>query len=153
MRAIERAIIAVATALGAFTAAPSAACTLSTTGVSFGAYDQGSAPTDGVGTVEAACHPSEKGPTISFSTGSSGNFTTRRLTAGSLRLNYNLYTNAARNMVWGNGGGGSATVTMTTSSVTAGTRTFTRAIYGRIPAGQKPDPGVYTDTIVMTVTF
>ncbi len=130
-----------------------AACTLSATGVNFGTYDQGSAPTVGVGSIEAVCHPSDPAPTVSLSAGNSGSFTTRQLRSGSRSLGYNLYTDMSGSQVWGNGGGNSTTITLPRGNVSAGRRTSTATIYGRIPAGQKPFPGSYSDTIVMTITF
>jgi spore coat protein U-like protein len=72
---------------------------------------------------------------------------------GAETLDYDLYTSVARNIVWGNGSGGTATVTLTGGTVNAGNRTLTRTIYGRIPAGQAVAMGTYRDTIVVTIVF
>ncbi len=151
MRQTERISLLCGGLLAVLAASPSAACTLSATGVSFGTYDQGGAPTDGVGSIQAVCHPSDQAPTVSLSAGNSGSFATRQLRSGGHNLNYNLYSDGGQ--VWGNGGGNSSTVTLTNGTVHAGRRTFIRTIYGRIPAGQKPAAGSYSDTIVMTITF
>ncbi len=66
------------------------------------------------------------------------------------RLNYNLYTTAARDTIWGDGTTPTVTQTYTTSSGIALT-TFTA--YGSITAGQFATPGLYTDGITVTVTY
>lgn len=131
---------------------PAAACTVSTGGVAFGTYSTSNAsPTDSAGTLTLACHPSAS-PTISISAGDSGSFAPRRMRNGSFQLNYNLFTTAARTIVWGNGSGGTATVSPT-GSVSGGTRHFSVPVYGRIPAGQNAGAGSYADTLMVTVAF
>ena len=71
---------------------------------------------------------------------------------GTESLSYNLYADAARTTVWGDGIG-AASVTINPGSVTAGDRTLVRAIYGRIPAQQAVGFGTYNDTIMVTLTF
>lgn len=131
-----------------------AACTISTVGVAFGVYNSlGAAPDDGTGTVNAACHPSDQSPVVSLSAGLYGSYSTRRMSSGSDELDYNLYTDLNRAIVWGDGSAGSQSVTLTNGTVNAGTRRFTRTIYGQIPAGQQASFGSYTDTLMVTITF
>jgi len=131
-----------------------AACTISTVGVAFGAYNSLAAtPDDGTGTVEAACHPSDQSPIVEFGSGQSGTALARRMSGGTDMLDYNLYTDVNRTIVWGDGTSGSTAVTLTDGIVTSGTRRFSRTIYGRIPAGQQVGEGVYTDTLMVTITF
>lgn len=147
-------IAALAATLALLAPTPARACTVSATGVAFGAYDPTSpAPDDGTGTVSLACPPSVSAPVVSLGSGLSGLIGSRQMTSGSSNLSYNLYTNAARTLIWGNGLGGSLTVTLTGGTVSSGTRTFSRTVYGRIPAGQNVAAGTYSDTIVVTVTF
>jgi spore coat protein U-like protein len=155
MRPIDALRSAAALAAAAwFGAAPAAACTVSATGVAFGAYNPISpAPDDGTGSIVVVCHPNEHGPQVALSAGNSGSFAARNMRNGSTSLNYNLYTSAARNVVWGNGSGGSATVTLSGGTVNHGQRTFTRDIFGRVPTAQHVAAGVYTDLIMVTVTF
>jgi spore coat protein U-like protein len=84
---------------------------------------------------------------ISLSSGS-GTFAARSMTSGAYILSYNLYTTAARNVVWGNGAGAAATVGGTGSG-----STMNIAVYGRLPAGQNVHPASYADSIVVTVDF
>lgn len=134
-------------------AAPAAACTVSVTSVAFGNYNTLSpANTDSAGMLTAICHPSDQSLVVAISGGSSGSPLSRTMRNGAASLNYNLYSDAARTAVWGDGTSG-ATVTVTNGSVSSGQRTFNRPIYGRIPAQQAVGAGTYTDSLVVTVTF
>lgn len=130
------------------------ACTVSATGVAFGTYDTlSAAPDDSAGAVLVECHPSEHVPTVAISTGGSGSFADRRMSGGADSLAYNLYTSAARNLVWGDGSAGTAIVTLVGGIVNAGRRRFNQPIYGRIPARQAVDAGTYSDTLFVTLSF
>jgi spore coat protein U-like protein len=67
--------------------------------------------------------------------------------SGANQLNYNLYTDSAWTIVWGDGSGISSIQSV------AGNSTTTLNVYGQIPAGQDAAVGNYTDTIIATVTF
>jgi len=148
------AIIGLAAALIAPTAAR-AACTVSSAGVAFGAYDPLSGtPDDSIGTVSSTCTILDPAPEVEIGAGNSGTFTTRRMSNGGSNLNYNLYTNAGRTIVWGNGSGGTGTVTMSGGTpVLFFWRTYSATIYGRIPAGQNVTAGSYADTLIIQVNF
>lgn len=155
---MSRARAAIFRALAAFAAlalpAAGQACTVSASGVAFGNYDSITpAPDDGVGSVTLICHPNVHSAVVQLGAGLSGQYVPRRMRNGAATLDYNLYTSVARNVIWGNGSGGTATVTLTGGTVTAGNRTLTRTIYGRIPAGQAVAMGTYRDTIVVTIVF
>jgi spore coat protein U-like protein len=118
----------------------SAACTISTTPVNFGSYDVFSAsPTDSTGLITITCNETPA-PYAPVSIGPSPN---------SGGLNYNLYTNAARTSIWGDGTSGTVRVW----------RTFWRniprnlTVYGRIPPGQDVPAGTYTDTLTVTLIW
>ncbi len=64
-------------------------------------------------------------------------------------LNYNLYLDAARTSIWGDGTGGTALFTVAIPSGKAVNVT----IFGRIPAGQDVAAGSYSDSIVVTIQF
>ena len=70
----------------------------------------------------------------------------RKMTSGANILNYNLYTNAARTTVRGDGSGGTST------QATNGTN-VTRTVYGRIPALQNAFVGSYSDAIIVTIVY
>lgn len=67
-------------------------------------------------------------------------------------MSYNLYTSAARSVIWGNGTGGtqlvSDNVTLFSGSLI---RNYTT--YGRIPVGQDRAAGSYADSIIVTVEY
>ena len=140
------ALAAVFTALAGWeTPAAAATCNVSPQGVNFGGYDSlGSTPVDGVGNVAVECD-SETSFTVSLSTGN-GTFSERRMIGPASELSYNLYTDASRIGIWGDGSGGSNTV-----SGTAGTANL--PVYGRIPARQNVPAAIYADTIIVTVTY
>jgi spore coat protein U-like protein len=84
---------------------------------------------------------------ISLSAGQSNNYASRVMRSGVNSLNYNLYTSAARDLVWGDGSGGS---TVISTGKNAG---ITLNIFGQIPAGQDAATGVYIDNISVTINF
>lgn len=130
-------------------------CSVSTTSVSFGTYDPTSAvPKDTSGTVAVNCTGLVSlfgSVEISASAGSSGDATQRTLRQGANSLNYNLYVDAARTVVFGNGTTGTQTIT----SPLNGLLIFGQSsvIYGRIPARQRPAAGSYSDTVVITIVY
>lgn len=152
---LRRLALAAAAGAAALAAAPAhAACTATTVGVNFGNYNpQAPGPDDSTGSVSVRCFFFDSAvDSIALSTGGSGTFLPRRMNGGAFTLDYNLYTTAARNVVWGNGSGGTQTVTP------AGTFAFpfinyTATVYGRIPGLQNVGAGTYADTIVVTVTW
>jgi spore coat protein U-like protein len=93
---------------------------------------------------------------VALSPGVAGNFNPRRLASGAARLDYNLFRDAGRTQVWGNGTSGSFLVSGTMrvgSGQGNSTRTNTHDIFGRVPAQQDAAVGAYADTIVVTLTF
>lgn len=123
-----------------------AACQFNTiSAVAFGAYDVFSGIAD---TATGSIRISSCGGapfTAALSTGSSGTFSPRAMVSINDTLQYNLYTDATYSTIWGDGSGGTATMS------NRGSITFT--VYGRVPAGQDASAGTYTDTIVTTITF
>lgn len=169
MRPCRRAHALAAAAIAGLAAGSQAAtdCVLDTTvTASFGVYDglqNDSATTRITGRCSNSPLPGTTpaiAPVISLSTGLSGTYASRQMARGASRLNYNLYTTAARTSVWGNGSGGTVTVpAYAAGSVRLSgrqTREFDHpnlTIHGRIPADQGVPAGVYVDTIVVTMTF
>jgi spore coat protein U-like protein len=138
-------LMAVLLAGAASSTALAATCTVSSSGVSFGNYDPLSgADTDSAGTIRLRCDESVSA-TIALSPGS-GSITTRTMSNGSSQLAYNLYTNAQRIVVWGDGTGGSDTVTVQGDTVDY-------PVYGVVASRQRVTVGSYTDTITLTVSY
>ncbi len=122
-----------------------AICTVSTSGIAFGGYDPFvSQHVDSVATIGVSCDTTTS-YSIALSTGS-GTYDSRVMTSGIHHLLYNLYTDATLTTVWGDGTGQSATVSDMQSIAN-------HTVYGRIPALQDAYVGVYSDTIVITLTF
>jgi len=131
-----------------------AACTVTATGVTFGPYDVFvTAPLDSTGTVTVRCDQAPPADVVIAigPSGTSGAFIPRQMRTASSpdRLNYNLFTNAGRSTVWGNGAPGTSTVFL--KNVTKN-RPVVTTIYGRIPAGQDVSVGSYTDSLTVTIT-
>ena len=123
----------------------------STVGVNFGAYDEfNPTPTDSTGSLTYTCISVLATITIDLSRGDGPTYFPRQMHTGPHTLSYNLYLDAARVAVWGDGTGGSShygpVVPPLVSPVTV-------TVYGRIPAGQNVSVGAYTDTITATINF
>lgn len=150
-RAILAAIVGAGTTIlsAATFAAPS--CSFNSSApVSFGVYDVLSASpnVNGVGSITIKCQGG--GPhtfVVSLSRGQSNSYAFRVMKSGGNSLNYNLYTSTQRTRVWGDGTGGSRTMTVERNSTT------TLSIFGEIPAGQDAATGIYLDNIAATVDF
>lgn len=140
-------------------------CTVSATGVAFGAYDpRTGAPLNALGSMTVVCQGNEIPVTITLTTGSSNTYANRTMRNGAEVMSYNLYLDAARTIVFGNGTGGSQSSTCITGRATSGIgctgsnpgglgRQFVRPIHGQIPGSQDVGGGTYSDTIFYTVTF
>lgn len=134
--------------------AQAASCSFtSVVGVDFGAYEVfDTIPLDSTGSITLYCTgvlPADLF-TIELGPGYSGNVGNRHMLNGSVVLGYNLYWDATRTVVWGNGTNGtSALGPLSISDQTPTTWT----VYGRVPAMQNVSAGDYSDTIVVTVQF
>jgi spore coat protein U-like protein len=130
-------------------------CTATVTGIAFGGYNPlASADDDSSGNIGVACTPTSPGAvsyTIGISAGS-GSLTTRQLVQGNQSLGYNLFLNATRVEIWGDGTAGTTMVSDSyTISQTVVSRTY--GVYGRIPARQNKPAGSYADLVTVTVTY
>jgi spore coat protein U-like protein len=131
--------------------AQTASCTISVTSVAFGSYNVfTSTAIDSTGTVSYTCNNHASNISISLSRGSSSSFSPRTLRNGSEVLNYNLYTNAARTTIWGDGTGGTSVYTRANPP---NNNDVNVTIYGRIPAVQDVSAGTYSDTISAVINF
>lgn len=135
-------------------------CTVAATPVSFGVYEPLLAtPDDSSGTITVTCtnRPPPGNVDLTYllrlSRGLSGTFRPRQMAAGPLRLDYNLYLNSARSLIWGDGT--EFTLFLPAQMRLTGNRTLTQThtVYARMPAGQDANVGSYTDTIVVTLEF
>jgi spore coat protein U-like protein len=139
-----------------FSLSSQAACTLTTANFTFGAYSSANfAPLDATGSIVVGCY-GIAGQTVNYTlaieTGRSGSFISRKMIYGPYALNYNLYLNAARTTVWGDGTVGTGIMTDSYALV-AGTNVRNYIIYGRIPIRQRVPPGTYNDSLVVILTY
>jgi len=176
MRAARRprlAVTAVVLAMVAGTGQPGAAqvrgtlraadkaCVITEVSIAFGRFDpQNAAPTDSQGSVTYVCGtklPSRsrsvrtpiKNVRVEISTGSSGSYD-RSMNAAGARLRYNLYLDPARQIVWGDGSGG--TQLLLHDSPKNG-QPYTAPIYARIYPQQDVIAGAYGDDLVVTIEW
>jgi spore coat protein U-like protein len=120
-------------------------CTIAAPTLAFGPYTP-VATTDGAATLSVAC---TRGTayTVGLNAGSHPSGSTRQMQMGATGdlLQYELYSNAGRTVVW------------SSTAVVGGTAATSAAIalpvYGRIPAGQFVEAGDYRDDVTSTVNF
>jgi len=127
-------------------------CTITTSALTFAAYDavvaNATANSDGTGRVTVACTKGSA-PSIGLATGSAASGSTRRLSDGSGNfLVYERYQDSSRSVSWSTSGNGLLT---TPAAVSKAARDFT--VYGRIASNQDVPAGNYGDTVVATVNF
>ncbi len=143
-------------ALCAWAGGAQAACFIATFTLRFGAVNASAASVDSVGDVSVTCTDAP-GTLIHYSlslnAGLAGAFAPRKMrSAGGATMQYNLYMDAARSIVWGDGTGGAANVAAA-YSITGATVTKHYPVYGRIFAGQNVPPGDYGDSILISLDF
>jgi spore coat protein U-like protein len=127
------------------------ACDVQATNHAFGAYSPSSSTAlDATSTLSVYCTVGTP-YSLALNVGTGGGaFTGRKMVSGGNELVYNLYTSAARTTVWGDGSGATSTV----SGVGAGLLTAsTHTVYGRIGVNQDANPGSYSSTVTVTLTF
>jgi len=135
-------------------------CTVSASSLAFGLYNpMNTVATTSAGNLLITCSGSGSGSVsvttaVTFSTGLSGTYATRKMFSGGNALNYNIYWSTAYTQIMGDGSGGSFAGTAGPFTVFAGASTpVTGTMYGRIPAQQDAMPGTYVDTVLVTVTY
>lgn len=78
-----------------------------------------------------------------------GSIATRKMTDGTQTIDYNLCQDAGCVANWGETTGiGGDTVVATGNGANQ-----PHTVYGQVPVQTTPDPGIYTDTVTVTVTF
>jgi spore coat protein U-like protein len=148
-RALSAAAMCALLLPGAAAATPQCNILVAST-LAFGRYDPISpAPLDSSAQLQYRCPPGQP-VRISIDAGQSGTFAARELRNGAEVLRYNLFLDAARTRVWGDGSGGSSIGPLVVS-MAAGVNTAW--VFGRIAAGQDVSPGAYADTLSVTLNF
>ena len=151
-RRIGRAIlIALAALLLSKNAEAAPSCTITPTGVSFGSYDVFNVTaTDSTGSITFKCKGSAANITVTISKGGSASFTPRLMTGGTDSLSYNLYLDAARSTIWGDGTGGTQSYA---NAAPPNNLNVVVTIYARVTAGQDVSAGSYSDSVTAIINF
>ena len=134
-----------------------AACSVTATPIVFGSYN-GIAKSEiqNVANVTVRCNDLlvDASFTISVSPGQSGNAMSRYLASGPSRLIYQVYTDAARTRVAGDGSAGTVSPAGSVLALAGiGTTSSSVQLYPVVAAGQSPAPGTYTDTLTVLVSY
>lgn len=131
-------------------AAIAATCSIGTTPVSFGAYDVFSTiPVDITGSITFNCDAAAS-VSVVLSKGESSTYNPRRMLSGIEQLNYNLYLDAAKSTIWGDGTGSTSIYSNPSTPVN---QNVTVTIYGSVPARQNAKVGSYSDTVTVTINY
>ncbi len=147
--ALRRAALVAASLLAPATVRAAPTCTFGAAGaLAFGTYDPlASAPLDSQSTLSYRC-PRGQHVRISLDAGLSGAFAAREMRMGTERLVYNLYLDAARTAVWGDGTGGTGVGPGVAAQ--GGLGTTVAYVFGRVPPAQDAVAGLYSDTVRVT---
>ncbi len=127
-------------------------CNVGASSISFLDYDVFSASSkDTTGTITVSC---DKAAQVTISIGispTSRSFNPRQMQhqSGPDVMNYNLFTNSQRTTIWGDGTGGTSSVSGTARKNSP----LVATVYGRIPAGQDVSAGQYRETLSVIVTW
>jgi spore coat protein U-like protein len=130
------------------TATVLSSCNVSATNLNFGTASVLTGNVDATSSLSVQC--SNALPyTVALNGGNSGavNPTQRKMANGPSQITYGLYRDAARTLPWG------STMGTNTASGTGTGLIQALTVYGRVAAQTTPAPGVYQDTIVVTVTY
>lgn len=136
------------------TATVVSACTVSVATLNFGGSIDplaAATPIDATSTLTVVCTnttPYAVSLDAGLNAGGAANFGGRTMKSGAHSLGYQLYTTAARAVVWGDGTGGSAPV-----SGTGIGSSQSLTIHGRLPSLSGVVPGTYSDTVTVTISY
>jgi spore coat protein U-like protein len=120
-------------------------CLVTAQDINFGSHGVIISNIDAMGEISVTC---TKGApyTISLDGGTTGGTpTARKMSKGAEQITYGLYRNAGRTLGWGQ----TNNVDNVAGMGTGIQENYT--VYARVPPQPTPSPGVYTDTIVVTI--
>ena len=161
LRAPAVALVAIALALPGKATFAVTMCTIGVTPMVFGNYNPVNGPALQVdATVTATCTTTTlplAAVQYSLQVGvSTGSGTMARQLAGpnGSRLSYNVYTSAAYATVWGDGTGGTSSVSGGVTPVALGVPAVaSHTAFGRVPALQAVRVGAYGDSLLVTILY
>lgn len=138
----------VGTASFSVNASVAANCLVSVQNIDFGTQGVLSTNVDATGSITATCTPGTT-YTISLNGGTANAApTARKMSKGAETVTYGLYKDTNRSQPWGDANTPGSTVG---GSGTGAGQLLT--VYGRVPPQTTPSPGIYTDTVVVTLTY
>ena len=127
-------------------------CTINTPAISFAAYDFISISANDSSSQLSILCDADIPYAVKMSAGlnASGDYSQRHMRSAQdgTPLYYNLYLDAGYSQIWGDGRGFSSFYQGLSSGLPV-----ILPLYGRIPAKQIVSPGVYTDTVVITIEW
>jgi spore coat protein U-like protein len=134
-----------------------ATCSVSTGGAGFGSSTAFTIPTiDVVISVSVTCSgtAAESVPFTLAASSGAGSYATRHMAGSSgWTVPYNLYIDPSRSQVWGDGSGGSYTVSGSFTLAGSTPENHSITFYGRIPSGGNQWVGTVSDTVALTLTY
>lgn len=154
-----RTLLALALLLLALPRAQAASCAIGATDLAFGPYRYHASPAvDATATVSIHSCVDDGDPGVSYeisiSAGSSNDFADRVMAGpGGAQLHYNVFVDPGHAAVWGDGSGGTTTVSGS-FTVGPGSTSASHTVHGRIPGAQNGlEPGTYADSLVITIDY
>jgi spore coat protein U-like protein len=149
LQTIELPLAATATSSFTVSITIAATCTInSASTLNFGNQGILSTNVDQTSTIQVTCtNTTPYNIGLDAGTGTGATVTTRKMTSGGATVNYTLYSDSGRSVIWGN------TVGTNTVAATGNGTGQNYTVYGRVPLQTTPAPGTYTDTITVTVTY
>jgi spore coat protein U-like protein len=123
-------------------------CLVNASNLNFGSTGVLRAALDATSTITVTC-TNAASYTVALDGGVSGatNPAQRKMTQASQLITYGLYRDSGRTLPWGD------SVGVNTAAGTGSGLAQTLTVYGRVPAQSTPAPGVYVDTVVMTISY
>ena len=127
-------------------------CRVSVVPLRFGVYLPGDpSPLDVTGDIDVSCRGQAGFFLATIGAGSGGGFANRQMLSGAYMMRYNLYRDAGRSLVWGDGTGGS--VLNGRIKLRNGREDFVLPVYGRVFPQQSVGAGTYQDDVLVTIIF
>lgn len=125
-------------------------CTVEADDLAFGTQAQLQADVDASSQIRASCSTGLV-YSVALGAGGGGAYNARRMVHGSFpaeTVGYQLYTDAQRTQVWGDGSGGTVSV-----GGTGNGSPQPSTVHGRVPPQSTPRPGDYEDNVIVTVSY
>ena len=127
----------------------SAVCEVTAADLAFGTYTSSAGtPANGTTLLRATCTPgSTYNVGLNEGTSAGATVNARKMSSGANALNYQLYSDSARQVIWGNTSG-----TDTVTGVGTGLA-VDHTVFGSVPAAQVVPAGSYEDTITVRIFY